>query len=138
MCSKSHLGFTLIETIVAVATVAILAGIAYPSYQESVLKAQRTDAKEALIELQQHMESYYALNNRYDQDQAKTAISLPFTKTPKDGSTKHYDLAFGEGAPGKHTFVLTATSISNDPKCTEFSINQLGDRTSSGTKQDCW
>jgi len=140
MYLRNQFGFTLIETIIAIAIVSILAVIAYPSYQESVLKARRTDAKESLVELRQYMESYYTLNNRYDQDQAGTSISLPFTQTPKDGSTKHYDLAFQGGDPGRNTFTLTATPISNDTKCTKLLIDQLGNRTymGSGTKKDCW
>lgn len=140
MSSKNHRGFTLIEIIMAVAIVSIIAVIAYPSYQESVLKTRRTDAKESLIELRQYMESYYTVNNRYDQDPAGTTVSLPFTQTPKEGSTKYYNLAFQGSTPGRNTFTLTATPISADTKCTKLLIDQLGNRTytGSGTKKDCW
>ncbi len=137
---KNHSGFTLIETMIAIAIVSILVVIIYPSYQESLLKTRRADAKESLVELRQYMESYYALNNRYDQDQAGTTISLPFTQTPKDGSKKYYDLAFQGGAPGRNTFALTATPVSNDTKCTKLLIDQFGRRTytGNGSKKDCW
>jgi prepilin-type N-terminal cleavage/methylation domain-containing protein len=46
---REHLGFTLIELLVVFAVVAILAAVAYPSYQDSVARARRTDAKDALL-----------------------------------------------------------------------------------------
>ena len=49
-------GFTLIELMVVVTVVALLAMIALPSYQNSVRKSRRTDARIALIELAQTLE----------------------------------------------------------------------------------
>lgn len=45
-------GFTLIELMIAVVIVAILASIAYPSYQNSVRKSRRADGHAALIAVQ--------------------------------------------------------------------------------------
>jgi type IV pilus assembly protein PilE len=39
-------GFTLIELMIVVAVVGILAAIAYPSYQDSVRKSRRADARD--------------------------------------------------------------------------------------------
>jgi prepilin-type N-terminal cleavage/methylation domain-containing protein len=52
-------GFTLIELMIAVVVIAILAAIAYPSYQDSVRKSRRADAKSALMEHAQFMERTY-------------------------------------------------------------------------------
>ena len=41
--------FTLIELMVAVTIVGILAGIAYPTFQDSVMKYRRVDAQGALL-----------------------------------------------------------------------------------------
>lgn len=57
-------GFTLIELMIAVAVVGILAAIAYPSYQDSVRKSRRADAKSALLDAA-HERTVFTENNQY-------------------------------------------------------------------------
>lgn len=58
-------GFTLIEILIAVAIVAILAAVAFPSYQESVKKTRRADCKAALADAVAKQERWYFRNNQY-------------------------------------------------------------------------
>ena len=51
-------GFTLIEVMIVVAMIAFLAAVALPSYQSSVSKARRADARSALVTTAQLMERY--------------------------------------------------------------------------------
>ncbi len=51
MSIKIHRGFTLIELMVVIAIVGILAGIAYPSFSDSMMKSRRTDAKTAMLSI---------------------------------------------------------------------------------------
>ena len=99
-------GFTLIEVMIVVVVISILAAIAYPSYQDYVRKAKRADAEAALTELSQFMERHYTANGRY-LTAANVAPALPFTESPKDGTTKYYDLSFS-GAPTAYGYTLQA------------------------------
>ena len=65
MMLKRQRGFTLIELMITVAIIAILAAIAFPSYQDSLRKSRRTDGKNALTQAMAIMERYYTERNTY-------------------------------------------------------------------------
>lgn len=50
---------------VVLVVVSILAGIAYPSYVDSIRKGKRTEGRAALLELMQQQERYYSQHNSY-------------------------------------------------------------------------
>lgn len=52
-------GFTLIELMIVVAIVGIIAAIAYPSYRDSVVRSQRTDATVTVSRLAAAQERFY-------------------------------------------------------------------------------
>lgn len=65
MRNKSKLGFGIIEVIIAMAIVAIIAKVAYSSYQDSLIRANEENAKHKLVNLMQEMEKYYATHGAY-------------------------------------------------------------------------
>jgi type IV pilus assembly protein PilE len=133
--NRSDSGFTLIELMIVVAIIAIISAIAFPSYQDSVRKSRRADAKAGLLELAQFMERTYTLNNTY------VGAALPFVQTPKDTGTKFYDIAVN--IPSANAFTLSATPIAGTPqaadKCGVLSLANTGVKTvSSSTVSECW
>ncbi|MCK5829679.1 MAG: type IV pilin protein [Methylococcales bacterium] len=114
---KRTTGFTLIELMIVVAIVGILASVAYPSYQESVLKSRRSDAKGALLGLVNAMERHFTENNSYcgaattDSGSCTAATGAPTiysATSPVDGGTASYDLTVSATAT---TYTLTATPV---------------------------
>lgn len=57
---KSMLGFTLIELMIAVAIVGILSVIAYPSYERYVVRTNRAEAQQFMVEVASLQEQYLA------------------------------------------------------------------------------
>jgi type IV pilus assembly protein PilE len=119
-------GFTLIEVMIVVAVVAILAAIALPSYQESVRKARRTDARAALTTIAQRLERWNTERNTY------VGAPLGALVTEND----HYDLSLT--TPTASTFTITATpkGAQAADACGTYQLDQAGTRTPSA--QGCW
>jgi type IV pilus assembly protein PilE len=134
-CPK-NLGFTLIELMIAVAIVAILAAIAFPSYQDQVRKTRRGDAQGVLLELAQWMERYYTANNTY------TGAVLPFNQSPKEGDSKYYNISLSTLAA--NNFTLTAAPIASTgqdkDKCGSLTYTSTGKKGKTGSLplDRCW
>ncbi|GAA6144341.1 type IV pilin protein [Thalassolituus maritimus] len=71
-------GFSVLELIVVLAIVGILASVAYPSYQDSVRKANRSDAIAELQGILAAQERYFLANRKY----AIALSSLGFDADP--------------------------------------------------------
>ena len=126
-------GFTLIELMVTVIIIGILAAIVYPSYIEQVRKTRRTNAESDLVELASFMERYYTQNFTYLS--GGNAVTLPFTESPKDGTSKYYDLKV---AATKTTFTLSAVPKNSQASdsCGTLTLTQTGQH--GAAKSDCW
>jgi len=132
-------GFTLMELMAVVAIVAILVGIAVPTYQDSVRKSRRGQAKSDLAEAAQAMERYYTINNTYVGANLNTIYNNP-PQSPKTG-TAHYTISF-DGAVTANSFVLQAvpstTTGQNKDKCGTMNLSNTGVKGPASLPAECW
>lgn len=142
--AKPH-GFTLIEMMIVVAVIAILAAVAYPSYQEHVAKSRRAAAQGCLVEYAQFMERFYTTNMRYNQTSGASpvAVSLPATSCSND-LANFYSFVFADSQPTASTYTIEArpqgSQATVDAGCGTLSLTHTGVKGRSGSADlnACW
>ncbi len=152
---QTQKGFTLIELMISLAIVAILVAIAYPAYNDYVIRSQRADAKRALVTASQFLERRYSTQNTYLTSlTSPTPFALPtdMTCAPQCGVGQTHTIAYSTlTPPTQNTFVLVATAIGGQLAgetrlngCISFTLDNFGqkraysDAATSTLNQRCW
>ncbi|TVZ40127.1 type IV pilus assembly protein PilE [Alteromonadaceae bacterium 2753L.S.0a.02] len=137
-------GFSLIELMIVVVIVAVLAAVAVPSYQNSVLKSNRGVGKTELLTLIARQEQYFVNNKAYATD--LTDLGFPANPYFIDNSGNSLAASAGSiyqislSAPTNSSFTAQATpqnNQTNDSSCGTLSITHRGVESASGSG-DCW
>lgn len=135
-------GITLIELLTVIVVIALLATLAVPSYRSYLLRAQRTEAKTALLQLQAAQEKYYLQHHTYtDEIEKAPPDGLGLSATTESG---FYEIKVELDDDGQG-YTATATprpggGQADDTKCTSLSITDTGkrDATGPGGVDYCW
>ena len=135
----AHKGMTLLELMIVVAIIGILASIALPSFNDSVMKARRADARNSLFDWQLRQAEYFADNLSY----ASVSTVNGSGADTVDSGESYYDITVTSSSTT--TFQMTATPKSrttqaSDSDCASyFCISQDGPLyTGSCAPQACW
>jgi general secretion pathway protein G len=89
--SPATRGFTLIELMIVMTIIGILASIAAPSYQRSVIKAREAVLMENLYQMRRAIDSYFVDHNKYP-DSLETLIEGKYLRgIPNDPFTNRQD-----------------------------------------------
>lgn len=145
--SKKIRGFTLVELMIVVAIVGIISAIALPSYQSSVAKSRRAEARAQLLETVQFMQLFYSQNDRFDQSRAGVAVAIPasLSQIPRGAAvgSQTYTIQF-TGTPTIAAYTIEAVPRSGGPMssdaCGTLRLSSVGTRTVTGSQSaaDCW
>ena len=129
--AKRNLGFTLLELMIVVAVIGILIKMAYPSYQNWIVRTSREAAESQLQQLA-NLEEKIFLNS--------SAYTTSVTTAYSGQSTGGLGLTSGTTVDGKYTitlpgatattFTLTATPVTGTSQVGDgnLTIDQTGNR----------
>ena len=128
----SH-GFTLIELLIALACVAVLASLTWPSYQSLILKSQRAQARASLLQTAHLFERAASANGSYP-----SAADVPASLLQVEG--QRYKMTVTSTAQS-YTISATPLGAQAADACGVLTVNHLGVRSVQGASQtaaQCW
>jgi len=138
---KKQQGMTLVELLVVIVVLGIVTSIAVPSYRQYMIRANRVDAKAALLKISAAQEEFYLQNNSYTATLGDGGLNLR-----NRSNFEHYDLAIVNA--NAQTFVATATpreGQTQDDTCPLFAVDAQGRKfggkapiNASNNNPDCW
>ncbi|GAA0576356.1 type IV pilin protein [Halomonas salifodinae] len=113
---------------IAVAVVAILAAIAYPSYIRYVTESRRTEAKAILMETAGRLERCYTVSSDYT-----GCVTFPV-----DSENEVYEVSATTLTASTYTLsaVPQGAQATRDTECGTFTLTQTGARGAGDS--DCW
>ena len=126
-------GFTLTELLIALACVAVLSSIAWPSYQSLTLRSQRAQARASLLQAAHWFERAASANGSYP-----SAADAPASVLQIDG--QRYKMTVVSTA---QSYTLSAAPLGTQAAdaCGVLTVNHLGVRSVQGASQtaaQCW
>ena len=134
-------GFTLVELMAVVIVIGILGIIAVPSYRQYMMRAQRTEAKTALLQMATNQERFYLQNNTYTTD----LVALGFAGGVSDSGVYTLAVPVADVITYQVTAVPTVGGGPNgrsqeaDVDCAVFTLNAQGVRTATPDPDTrCW
>lgn len=138
---KYFKGFSLIEIMVVVAIIGILAGVAYPSYLNSVRKTNRSDAKVELNNVAQRLQRCFTAYSAYNNANCGVYKQLSEGDAEIITPEGYYAVTISDASATAYT--LTATPIAGSPqvgdKCGAITMTSTGIRgATGGTVEQCW
>lgn len=124
---KHQQGFTLIELLIVVVIAAILATIAYPSYQNYIRQTRLAAVRTQMLHNAQQLERYYT--------QKSTFVGFPAGNLQQN---QYFNIGF-EGEPSDSGYILKAVpnkETNANETCTVY-YNDSGIIWASSDKQNC-
>jgi type IV pilus assembly protein PilE len=139
-------GFSLMELMIVVAIVGILAAIAYPSYQNYVLRTGRSDGQAKMMEIIQAQERFYSQNQTYTTNLGAGGLAYGVAANASVPSAEgRYTIQAAACANSTiaRCVILTATRVGpqlQDNECGNLTIDSRGTKGKSGTGTvaTCW
>jgi len=140
-------GFTLIELLIALAIMGLIATLAYPSYQKSVLRTRRADGIAGALAVQVAEEKFRASCPYYAQSlgTANTCGANAAASTVKADSASpegYYTISIVASSATGNAYTINAAPTglqADDTECAPMRITfNASNPNGNKTPEDCW
>ena len=115
-------GFSLIELMSVLVIIGVLAAVAWPSYQQYVIRSNRAAAQSFMMTVASRQEQYLLSNRSYAADTAALSLTAP----PETNGRYTFAVTNPGGAT---TYLITATAIGNQLSDGDLTLSSDGTKT---------
>ena len=126
-------GFTLIELLITLVCIGVLSALAWPSYQQHLLRSQRANARTALLQTAHWLERAASANGNYP-----ATADIPSSVLSVAG--QRYTLQVTTSAQS-YSLLAQPQGAQAQDACGSFTLNHLGERGVQNAKLSaatCW
>ncbi|BEP35597.1 type IV pilin protein [Variovorax sp. V59] len=125
-------GFTLIELMITVAVIAILASIAYPSYQQYIIRSKRSAAQAQMMDIANRQQQFLLANRSYATKDALTTSG--YTLPAEVAANYGYTITLQDASTAVPSFLLTfsPTSTGSQRGDGDLTLDNQGVKTPAG------
>lgn len=133
--ARKNRGFTLIELMIAVTIIGILAALAYPSYQQHVIRSNRSEAQQFMLKIA-NREEQYLLNSRQYATCCAPFVNPDELNLPIPGRLQNfYSITVSLLPTLPPSYVITATPLPDTIQANDggLTLDSQGNKTYNGT-----